>query len=133
MMERKRMIMIGWCIATLCMVPFAANTIDGIAAVVGDSVILTSELDAYSLMRLNSAGQKPDSATLLTMRKQFLSELIDGKILIVHAAKDTNIVVKEAEIDQAVNNQVQMILQQNSITLATLEQELKTKYGMGLS
>ena len=127
------MIIIGWCLATLCTVPFAANTIDGIAAVVGDSVILTSELDAYSLMRLNNAGQKPDSAALLTMRKQFLSELIDGKILIVHAAKDTNIVVKEAEIDQAVNNQVQMILQQNSITLATLEQELKTKYGMGLS
>ena len=67
------------------------------------------------------------------MRKQFLSELIDGKILIVHAAKDTNIIIKESEIEQAQNNQVQTILQQNSITLPVLEQELKEKYGMSLA
>ena len=118
----------------LCLaVSFASDKIDGIAAVVGDSVILFSEIDAYSLMRLNNSGQKTDSAELPKVRKQYLDELIDGKILIVHAAKDTTIVVKEAEVDQALNNQVQMILQQNNISLATLEQELKTKYNMGLS
>ena len=107
--------------------------IDGVAAVIGDSVILLSEVDAYSLVRLNNMGQKPDSAMVPKMRKQFLQELIDGKILIVHAAKDTNIVIKESEIEQAQNNQVQMILQQNSITLPALEQELKEKYGMSLT
>ena len=113
-------------------VSLASDKIDGIAAVVGDSVILISEIDAYSLMRLNNSAQKTDSAELPKVRKQYLDELIDGKILIVHAAKDTNIVVKEAEVDQALNNQVQMILQQNNISLAALEQELKTKYNMGL-
>jgi len=132
MLPCKRILIGGWCLAALS-APFAMDKLDGIAAVVGDSVILTSELDAYSLMRLNSSGQKVDSTSLPTMRLQYLNELIDGKILIVHAAKDTNIVVKEAELDQAVNNQIQMILQQNGISFATLEQELKTKYGMGLS
>jgi peptidyl-prolyl cis-trans isomerase SurA len=109
------------------------NKADGIAAVIGDSVILLSELDAYSVVRMSSAGQKPDSTMIPKMRKQFLNELIDGKILIVHAAKDTNIVLKEAEIEQAQNNQIQMILQQNSIALPALEQELKEKYGMTLA
>jgi len=111
---------------------FPANKIDGIAAIVGDSVILNSELDSYSQMRLNNASQKADSAELPKIRKQFLTELIDGKILVVHAAKDTNIVLKEAEIEQALSNQVQSILQQNNITMATLEQELKSKYNMTL-
>jgi peptidyl-prolyl cis-trans isomerase SurA len=112
---------------------FPMNKADGIAAVIGDSVILLSEVDAYTLVRLNSMGQKPDSAMVPKMRRQFLNELIDGKILIVHAAKDTNIVIKESELEQAQNNQVQTILQQNSISLPTLEQELKEKYGMSLA
>jgi peptidyl-prolyl cis-trans isomerase SurA len=112
---------------------FSMNKVDGIAAVIGDSAILLSELDAYAMVRLGSSGQKPDSAMVPKLRKQFLNELIDGKILIVHAAKDTNIVLKEAEIEQAQNNQIQMILQQNSIALPALEQELKEKYGMTLA
>ena len=112
---------------------FSMNKVDGIAAVIGDSAILLSELDAYTMVRLGSSGQKPDSTMVPKLRKQFLNELIDGKILIVHAAKDTNIVLKEAEIEQAQNNQIQMILQQNSIALPALEQELKEKYGMTLA
>jgi peptidyl-prolyl cis-trans isomerase SurA len=111
---------------------FAGQRMDGIAAVVGDSIILQSEIDAYSLMRLSATERKPDSALLPELRKQFLNELIDGKILIVHAAKDTNIVLKETEIEQAQGNQIKMILSQNNITLPALEQELKAKYGMTL-
>lgn len=112
---------------------FGTDKVDGIAAVIGDSIILVSEVDAYTLVRLSNLGQKPDSAVVPKMRKQFLQELIDGKILIVHAAKDTNIVVKESEIEQAQINQIHMILQQNSISLPVLEQELKDKYAMNLA
>jgi peptidyl-prolyl cis-trans isomerase SurA len=111
----------------------AQQRMDGIAAVVGDSVILSSEIDAYAIMRLSAAERKPDSAELPALRRQFLNELIDGKILVVRAAQDTNIVLKETEIEQAQNNQIKMILQQNNITMATLEQELKSKYGMNLA
>ena len=112
---------------------FAEQRVDGIAAVVGDSVILLSEIDAYSLMRLSTAEKKPDSEELLSARRHFLDELIDGKILVVHAAHDTNIVLKESEIEQTQNSQIRMILQQNNIALPTLEEELKTKYGMTLA
>jgi peptidyl-prolyl cis-trans isomerase SurA len=112
---------------------FAGQRMDGIAAVVGDSIILQSEVDAYSLMRLNANEHKPDSVELLSMRRKFLNELIDGKILIVHAAKDTNIVIKETEVEQMQGNQIKMILEQNNITLPTLEQELKEKYGITLA
>ena len=41
---------------------YSMNKVDGIAAVIGDSAILLSELDAYTMVRLGSSGQKPDSA-----------------------------------------------------------------------
>jgi peptidyl-prolyl cis-trans isomerase SurA len=110
----------------------AAERIEGVAAVVGDSVILLSELDAYVMLRLNNTGEKPDSAQFKLLRKKYLGDLVDGKVLIVHAAKDTNIVMKESEVDQAVSAHVQQILMQNNMTLEVLERELKDKYGMGL-
>ena len=113
--------------------PYAAERFDGIAAVVGDSVILLSELDAYIMARQSSTGEKPDTTGFRRMRKQFLGDPIDGKILIVHAAKDSNIVVKETEVDQAVNAHIAQILQQNSMTMDVLEHELRDKYGMGVT
>jgi peptidyl-prolyl cis-trans isomerase SurA len=112
---------------------FAENRIEGIAAVIGDSIILNSELDAYTTMRLNTPGQQIDTTKIMELKKQFLNEMIDGKVLLVHAAKDTNITIREAEIDQAVNNHIQMILQQNNISMETLEKELADKYNTTLS
>src|SRR5271169_5036791 len=52
----------------------ALDRLDGIAAVVGDSMILTSELDAYVMMRTTAGGASaaPDSASLPKLRKQYL-------------------------------------------------------------
>lgn len=113
--------------------PYAAERLDGVAAVVGDSTILFSEVDAYGIMRLGGSGEKPDSSLLPKMRKQFLEELIDGKVLIVHAARDSTIVVKENEVDQAVSGHVQQILEQNGMTMDVFEKELSDKYKMSLS
>ncbi len=120
-------------VAALVCVPQAANRLDGITAVVGDSVITQSELDAYIMMRQASAGAKPDTSQVGPMRRQLIGDLVDGKVLIVHAAKDSNIVVKENEVDQAVNSHISQILSQNSMTMDALEKELREKYGMGLS
>jgi len=111
----------------------ALERLDGIAAVVGDSVVLLSELDAYIVARQTAAGEKPDTAGIKGLRKQYLGDLIDGKVLIVHAAKDSNIVVKETEVDQAVSGHIAQILQQNSMTMDALEHELRDKYGMGVN
>jgi peptidyl-prolyl cis-trans isomerase SurA len=112
---------------------FAADRLDGIAAVVGDSAILLSELDAYIMARQSSAGEKPDTTGFKRLRKQYLGDLIDGKVLIVHAAKDSLIVVKETEVDQAVSGHIAQILAQNSMTMDVLERELRDKYGMGVT
>jgi len=110
------------------------NKLDGIAAVVGDSIILNSELDAYVMMRGTGSGAAaPDSSSLPGLRKQYLQELVDGKVLIVHAAKDTTIVISNDEVEQALNGHIQQILTQNHITADVLENELKEKYGMGIS
>jgi peptidyl-prolyl cis-trans isomerase SurA len=112
----------------------AFDRLDGVAAVVGDSIILSSELDAYVMMRSTAGGASaPDSASLPGLRKQYLQELVDGKVLIVHAARDTTIVVSNDEVEQALTSHIQQILTQNRITADILEKELKEKYGMGLS
>lgn len=120
-------------LAAFAAAPFAAERFDGVVAVVGDSVILQSELDAYIMMRQTSQGAKPDTAQFRSLRKQFVGDLVDGKVLVVHAAKDSNIVVKESEVDQAVAGHVAQILSQNGMTMDALEKELRDKYGMGLS
>lgn len=118
--------------AALACAPYAADRLDGVAAVVGDSVITQSELDAYIMMRQTSLGGKPDTSQFRGLRSQLVGDLVDGKVLIVHAAKDSNIVVKETEVDQAVNAHISQILSQNSMTMDALENELREKYGMGL-
>jgi peptidyl-prolyl cis-trans isomerase SurA len=129
-------------IAAASVISFAASSyaidkLDGVAAVVGDSIILCSEVDAYVMMRNTAGGTSapaaPDSASLPKLRKQYIQELVDGKVLIVHAAKDTTIIVSNDEVEQALNNHIQQIETQNNITPDALEKELKEKYGMGLS
>jgi|WetSurMetagenome_2_1015567.scaffolds.fasta_scaffold00220_12 peptidyl-prolyl cis-trans isomerase SurA len=111
----------------------ARERFDGIVAVVGDSVILQSELDAYIVMRETSMGAKLDTSRFKSLRKQLVGDLVDGKVLIVHAAKDSTIVIKENEVEQAVAAHVSQILSQNNLTMDELEKELREKYGMGLT
>jgi len=110
-----------------------AERFDGIAAVVGDSLILVSELSAYTLMRSTANGATPDSSALPALRKQYLQELIDGKVLIVHAASDTMITVTNEEVENALTGHLQQILAQNNITIDILEKELREKYNTTLS
>ena len=49
----------------------AAEKLDGIIAVIGDEVVLRSELDAYTLMRLKGLNIQPDSTNLSQYKKIF--------------------------------------------------------------
>jgi peptidyl-prolyl cis-trans isomerase SurA len=111
----------------------ALEKLDGIAATVGDEMILQSELDAYIMMRLgNNEEQKPDTSLIRKYRKTFLNELIDGKILIAHAKQDTNIVVSNQEVESALNNHINSICQQNNIPLENLEQIIQQQQGISM-
>ena len=109
--------------------------LEGVVAVIGDEVILKSELDAYTALRLNELTISLDSAgaDLPKYRKKFLNELIDGKVLLVHAKYDTTVSVTNDELDRAVENHFTMILRQNNLTLDSLEAILLREQGITLA
>jgi peptidyl-prolyl cis-trans isomerase SurA len=102
----------------------ALEHLDGIIAVVGDEPILYSELEAYALMRLSENKVKPDSADAARLQREFLDELVEGKVLLVHARKDTTIRVSSRDVDAAVEEHIAQLLASNNISMDQLESEL---------
>lgn len=109
------------------------DKLDGIVAVIGDEVILGSELDAYTMMRLNNLDIKADSSKYLQYKKSFLNELIEGKVLLVHAKKDSSIQVTNQEVENALRNHINAICQQSNIPVDSLENILIRQQGMTLA
>ena len=107
----------------------AAEKLDGIIAVVGDSAILSSELEAYAFLQINQLGLQPDSLEMNILRYKLLNELIEGKVLLVHAEKDTNITVSSDDLEGELNNRIKMILSQNRITIQEFEKLLEEEQG----
>jgi len=112
---------------------FTQERLDGVVAVIGNEIILQSELDAYSLLRMEGMGLNKDSSDISQLQKNFLNELVDGKVLLAYAKKDTTIIVTEPEVDQMLNNHISMLLKQNNLTLDQLDAELKRQQGLTLS
>lgn len=127
-----RMRLTGMCAATMMAVcgVHAMQLLDGIAAVVGEDPILASELEAYSLMRLNEMKMRADSGDFPRLRKQFLDEIIEGKVLLEFARKDTTISVSPDEIESALNEHISRLMKSNGMTPEDLERELR---GQGMT
>ena len=111
----------------------ASEKLDGLVAVVGDSVILSSELEAYIFLQINQLGLQPDSLEMNILRYKLLNELIEGKVLLVHAEKDTNIIISNEELDGELNNRIKLILQQNSISMTEFEELLVKEQNITLT
>jgi peptidyl-prolyl cis-trans isomerase SurA len=109
----------------------AQEPLDGIAAIIGDEIILKSEITAYTAMRLSSLGV--DSTNAAKMKKQFIQEMIDGKVLLAHAKKDSTISLSDNEVEAALTNHINSLLRQNNLTMDALESELKRQQGVSLS
>ncbi|NLE01718.1 MAG: hypothetical protein GX640_17775 [Fibrobacter sp.] len=112
---------------------FAQKKIDGIVAVIGPEIILQSELDAYTMLRLEGLGIKKDSLDHSQYQTQFLNELIDGKILIAHAKKDSTISVSNQEVEQMLNNHISNLLRQNNLSIEGLDAALQKEQGITLA
>lgn len=124
--------MAGFLLLTLSIVLSAESRLDGIAAVIGDEIILQSEIDAYSIMRLNGLGLNKDSVDIAPLRKGFLNELIDGKVLLAHAKQDSTISITDQEVENALNNHITMLLQQNNMTMDSLDSVLRREQNISL-
>jgi peptidyl-prolyl cis-trans isomerase SurA len=103
--------------------------LDGIAAVVGDEIILRSELEAYAYMRIAATGQNPDSVDTKKLIDECLVDLIDNKVLLVRAMGDSTIHVRNDEVESALNNHINMLLRQNGISMEQLEAQLRIQQG----
>jgi len=104
---------------------------DRIIAVVGDSAILLSEVDAYADMKLQQGGG--DMLLRNIVFEQSLDELITSRILVAHADADTNIKVYDYDIAEQVNARINQILSQNRMTREQLVQVLKEQENMTLN
>ena len=133
----SRLLLHGVCIVlagSLFTAARALKKLDGIVAFVGDSIILESELNAYTLLKsggvvdtsLNESQKKQ-------ARRQTLNELIEGKVLLVKAEKDTNIAITENEVDAQLDGRINAILAQNNLTMSMFEEVLEKQQGISLT
>ncbi len=88
--------------------------VDGIAAVVEDNIILKSDLN--QMLNMMALQQKinpnKDFNKYLKLKDLVLNSMVDQKILLEMAEKDTTIEVSEKEVNQALDQQIDNILLQ---------------------
>lgn len=104
--------------------PSAGTVADGIAAVVGDEIILRSEVD---VLVANIRQQNPSAPVPERLWMDALDELINQKVLSEQAALDTTITVSDEQLDQALDQRVQQLAAQ-----AGGEEQLEELYGQSI-
>ena len=85
------------------------TVVDEIVAIVGENkIILKSEVDGF----VTSVVQQQELEYSDDIWYQTLQQLIDQSVLAEHARRDTNIVVTEDQVDQALNQRINVMIQQ---------------------
>jgi len=79
--------------------------VDGIAAVVGDRVILESEVDQEMYLYQVRAGAETPPEQAQAVRMQLLHEMVDELLLVARAMRDT-IVVEGWELDEEIERRL---------------------------
>jgi len=86
------------------------ETIDRIVAVVGDQVVLTSELASQiQLAMLQSGRQFRTEEEMLRFQEQVLEQMISDRLFLLAAREDTSISVRSEEIEAGLEDQVARI------------------------
>ncbi len=91
--------------------------VDRVAAVVGDSVVLYSEVLELLQQRraqFEAQGQPfpTDPAALQSLERELLDEIVDNQLLVQAAARDTMVVVTDDQVDRAFDQQWQQRVSQ---------------------
>ena len=91
----------------------AQQLIDGIAAVVGNEIVLKSEVDQYvqSFMIQNKINIRNDSERMKQLEKDILGRLIEQKIMLTKADEDT-IIADDRDVERRVEEQIRYLIQQ---------------------
>ena len=94
-------------------ISFSQDIIDGIAAIVGENIILKSDVDQFTRMNASQLGINPDKdpKTYQKLIQQSLQSLIDENILLEQAKIET-IEVKDREVEAMLDQQIDNIIYQ---------------------
>lgn len=105
--------------------PTESDVVEAVWAVVGDSVILKTEVDAY-LLRLSAQGVviPEDPGQLKELREQAIDQLINEQLILQVAYADSTIEITDEELEERVQQEVDGQVRQFG-TLGRLQAELE--------
>jgi len=107
----------------ITIITFSQEVLDRVVAVVDNEIVLQSELDFQASLFASQRGIDPNSEGL---KEQILKQMIDEKLVYAQAELDS-IEVKEEEVSQQIEYQIQVFQQQYG-SIANIEQ----MYGMSI-
>jgi len=123
----KRLFFLGLFLLSFPLPVLAQDTLDYVVAVVGKEIILNSELKLQLEIYLTQTGQKISSVQELDqLKKNLLDQMINDRLLLIQAQKDTLLKVSDKEIDQTLESQLSKIKSQFPNDEA-FQRELKTE------
>ena len=104
--------------------PRGTNVVERVVAVVGDSVVLLTEVEEFLLSMEASGWNRPTGpAQLLQAQLEVLDQLINQQVILQEAAKDTLLEVTEEELEDRVQQEIDGQVRQFG-TLGLLQQAL---------
>jgi peptidyl-prolyl cis-trans isomerase SurA len=94
-------LLVIFCFLFLPSIIFAQESLDQIVAIVGKDIILESELKTQLEFYLTQTGKKVENPEELNiLRKTLLDQMINDRLLLAKAEKDTLLKINEKEIEQ---------------------------------
>jgi peptidyl-prolyl cis-trans isomerase SurA len=104
---------------------FAGELVDKIAAVIGDEIILVSEIDFQLQMLAMQMNMKEISPSQVdSLRALILQQMVSDKLILVEAMKDTSIQVTDDQIETALSEKMNELKSRFS-TDAEFEAQMK--------
>jgi hypothetical protein len=84
--------------------------LDQMVAVVEDDVILRSDVDAFVFNFMQQQQQQPAYSDELW--HEALREMINQKVMLVHARRDTNLVVSDSQVEETLDDRINRLASQ---------------------
>ncbi len=98
---------------TLASSAWCWEKLDGVAAIVDDRIILISELESQiQLVAMQFSLDLSDSTRLDSLRNTLLQQMIDDKLVLIEAEKDTTIKITGKQIEESLNQQIDRLKSQ---------------------
>ncbi len=119
-------LLIGIAFVAMQFLVFAQDSMERIVAVVGNEIILKSDVDG----QVELYGQRFPGAdkTDPKLRDAVLDQLINERLIMAAASEDTTIVISDEEISQRMDYQIATLIQQ-----VGSEKRIEDIYGMSIS